>query len=182
MARNLAQDFNPDGMINLAVAMVDDARTKYIKAIASLTYGKKFYNKDKTVEWNYEINKENKNVDEFYRNNKKLIHRWEVSRFVLNDPYSMFAPLSPEQVFRSWNKDAQEIVNSLIIKDTLVEKYIKMDKLSEVIDNLAEDITEYHLDANTIRKDLAPAFRQNKIRVAVIINQLKKLGYLPEWA
>lgn len=182
MAKNVGKDFNPDGMINLAVAMVDDARTRYIKSIASLTYDKKFYNKDKTVEWNYEINKENKNVDEFYRNNKKFIHRWEVSRFVLNDPYSMFAPLSPEQVFHSWNKDAQELVNSMIIKDTLVEKYSKIDKLSEVLDELSNDISEYKLDANVIRKDLAPAFRQNKIRVAVIINQLKKSGILPEWA
>lgn len=174
--------FDQDGLVNLAVAMVDDARNRYIKMIASLTYGKKFYNKDETVEWNYKVNRENKNVDDFYRNNKKFIHRWEVSRFVLDDPYSMFAPLSPEDIFHSWNKDAQEIVNSLIIKDTLINKYANIFKLSEVIDELAKDIPEYGLNVETVRKDLAPAFRKNKIRVSVIINQLKKMQIIPELA
>ena len=176
-----ATKWNNDGLINLLEGMISDARTKYVRSIATLAYSRKVNKKDVTTVWDYDHGEDTRNnVEAFFQRNKKHIYRWEYARFVIEDPYSIFRPMSPDQVFRAWNKEAQLMVDGWAMIDELLPKYQEIKDLDTAMKELHKDMSEKNLDFGNVSRIIYPILRNNGIKTYYITKGLKLYGDIPE--
>ena len=138
--------YDDEGIINLMTRMISNAKDIYVECIATSAYSSK------------------RTVKEEYILNKKHYHSIEPARFVIKDPYSVFYPMTAEQIFKEWNEEAQVKVDQMYIKDQLEEKYSKITDLNTVIEELARDIIKYDfLNIENCRKLLGPVFKKGNV-------------------
>lgn len=157
--------FNNEGVYNLMTAIVDDARKRYINAIAGIAYNKGILVKDEFV------------------NGKWMDDRWEVIRFVKEDPYGIFAPLTGRDVLIGWNRDAQLLVDGWHIRDQLIKKYEEITDYDEALAEVLKDFKDpkIKLDYEGMKKYVAPAIRKNSnIKTSRIFDELRKYGFIPQ--
>lgn len=179
----MVKEFNDDGIVNLMEAMISDARTKYVRSIATLAYSKKVNKKEVSTVWDYAHDADTaNNVQAFFQKNKKHIYRWEYVRFVIEDPYDVFRPMSPDQVLKTWNKEAQAMVDGWVVIDSLLPKYLGIHDLDTAMKEIRKDIHEKDLDFENIKKIIYPVLRKNNIKTYYITKGLKLYGDIPDYS
>ena len=164
MAAQEVQQFNNEGIVNLMVALIDDARKRYVKAIAYDAYVKKT------------------SVKEEFLNGNWVNRRCDIINFVRSDPYGIFAPLTVKDVLMGWNRDAQTLVDEWRIRDELIKEYEKVTDYDEALEKVIWDFSrkDFTMTEEILKKYVLPAIRKDSdIKTYKILNELRKRGLLP---
>lgn len=86
------KELHPKGVENLMCALVDSARSRYVKRIAGWAKADKV------------------SVKTWYDLHKNAIYHWEEVVFVRNDPYGIFGDFDADGILKAWNALAQDYI------------------------------------------------------------------------